>query len=57
MGMEPEQEHREYAVEMAKIVETAAAKGLSARGGVRLHEILDWHWIGPCGWRHELELW
>ena len=41
MGMEPQQEERERAVALAKAMETAAANGLSARGGARLREILD----------------
>ena len=44
MGMEPEQEERERAVALAKAVETAAARGLSAGGEARLREILDRHW-------------
>ena len=41
MGIEPEQEERERAVAMAKVVETAAANGLSAGGGARPRKILD----------------
>ena len=44
MGMEPEQEEREYAIALAKAMETAAANGLSAEGEARLHEILNRHW-------------
>ena len=41
MSMEPELEERERAVTLAKAVETAAAKGLSAGGEAGLREILD----------------
>ena len=44
VGMEPEQEEGERAVALAKVVETVAANGLSARSGARLCEILDRHW-------------
>ena len=45
MGMEPEQEERERAVALAKVVETAAVIGLSPGREARLLEILDWYWF------------
>ena len=44
MGMEPERKKRERAVALAKAVEISTADGLSAGGGARLREIMEWHW-------------